>query len=661
MNNSTIQTSRKIYTTKKGEQVIEAYDAFYPVMDDLTLELLLYRRYLFGKDQDTQKCLFHLKNAHDLAFPEYAKTWCDWDEDAFRAHVLPGNELIGYAGPGGTGKSHRCARLAVIFYLSAPTTARVAVTSTTVVSAAARAWGYIKDLSVEAGKIWSWVKLDKKSSPDVYFYPTEAGLNYQACMILAPTLTGASGREERTLSTIIGVHPIGGYLLIVDECNFMPLSLLTAFSNLRKGTPWFQAHGIANPLSKIDVHGLMCEPDESEGGWAGVDIQKRKQWKTSRGVGIYLDPYDSPAIHHPDAEVKEMYRTIRFPTAESIDADKRMYGDMSLEFWSQTLGLWPPTSSEPTVLDMELVNNRNILHKPEWQPTEPRIIIGAIDPAFSETGGDKCYVQFAELGYTVKGVWTLAFTTRYDLKRVIGTAEDGFTQVARQCAEVCRKEGVLGKHFGVEAHGSGMGLPTVLLSYWPEGADFMRIDGSFSASDDVVDAKLGTTAKQVYNRKITEMYMNIRKFTMSQQIRNIPMDCVAQLCERRVFSPPVKSKTEVEDKRSFSKKLGSLKGRAAISPDASDCVACVIEVAVRALGFKTESEKAITERKKYWTSDPYFHDRIRAINHMWDERKGLDIVGEVNKKMFGGKVGMQNKNAYRSSVNIKNRYKKAYR
>jgi hypothetical protein len=606
-----MQVSHPIRKTKTGRLVIEAYDAFYPYMDDLSLELLLYRKYLFGEHANPQKCFNHMKSAHDLMWPDYAKTWSKWDDRAFQAHA-ESHEWIGYAGPGGTGKSVRAARIGYTFYLSAPRTCRVAVTSTTVDSANARSWGYVKYFHNVAKQRWDWIKLGSKVKPNCFYWKT-SGIDLINCIILAPVLKGSKDKEERTLSTLIGVHPKDGYLILVDECNFMPSGIFGVFANAKKGTSWFQAQAIANPIDKYDPHGIMCTPKD---GFDRIDPLTQKEWPTDKGICLYLSPFDSPAITHKDPEVKKFYTDIGFPTIESLTEDERTYGNTTVEYWSQCLGYWPPSGVDKVVVSQQIMEAGKAFLAPEWQPVDD-FTVAALDPAFI-SDGDSCILQFARLGYTTDGRFTLAPTERVEIKLDATSPEDTFYQVARRTKEECVKRNVPARNLGVECHGTGMGLAGIIKSEWSD--DFIRIDGSNSPSKRILDLKTNLLADKAYRNKITEMWFAAKRHIAAGQIKSLPRDVAQQLSLRRYEGPPEKQKIQIESKKEFKVRLGRVAGKANKSPDEADAFVICIEVAAIRYNFKVESPETISDRKQSWKKDPYNSVAIQSILDSYNER-----------------------------------------
>lgn len=552
-----------------------------------------------------------MKKSHDLLWPDYVKTWCHWDERAFQAHA-EGQEWIGYAGPGGTGKSLRAAKQGCIFWLSAPTTCRVAVTSTTIDSANARSWGYVKELLNAGAARWNWIDIRSKAKPNHFHWAGSPSLIN--CIILAPVLKGGKDKEERTLSTLIGVHPKDGYMILVDECNFMPSGIFGVFANAKKGTTWFQAQAIANPIDKFDPHGIMCTPKY---GWDSIDPLKQTEWQTDKGVCLYLSPYKSPAIIHPDPEVKKFFETINFPTMLSLENDKAQYGENTVEYHSQCLGLWPPAGMDKVVVSPQILESGRAFDKPDWQPVKKHLIAG-LDPAFV-AGGDSCILQFAELGFTSDGYSTLAFTERVSITRDALSVEDVFDQVARKTKEECEKRFLSPKNLGVECHGTGMGFAAILAKDWSN--EFIRIDGSSSPSDDIIDTKTGITAKHAYKNKITEIWFAVKRYVSSKQIKNMPKDAAQQFSLRRYKGPPEQQKLQIEPKLEFKQRLGRVAGQANKSPDEADAASICIEVARLRFLFRVENAAIALERRTTWNNDPYNYEKISKINDMWQQRE----------------------------------------
>jgi len=469
----------------------------------------------------------------------------------------------------------------------------------------------VKELLNQATARWEWITIKSKAKPNHFHWAGSPSLIN--CIILAPVLKGGKDKEERTLSTLIGVHPRDGYMILVDECNFMPSGIFGVFANAKKGTTWFQAQAIANPIDKFDPHGIMCTP---QAGWDSIDPIKSQEWQTEKGVCLYLSPYKSPAISHPDPAIRDFYTKINFPTLNSLENDKLQYGENTVEYWSQCLGLWPPTGMDKVVISQQILELGKAFNTPNWQPIE-KILLAGLDPAFV-AGGDSCILQFAELGYTTDGHHTLAYTERISIQRDAQSDEDVFFQVARKTREECEKRNLSPRNLGVECHGTGMGFAAILAREWSD--DFIRIDGASSPSDDIIDTKTGITAKQAYKNKITEIWFAMKRYISTKQIKNLPKDAAQQFSLRRYEGPPEKIKLQIEPKVEFKLRLGRVAGQANKSPDEADAASICVEVARLRFTFKTENEAIASQRKEAWNTDPFHYEKINNINNMWKQK-----------------------------------------
>ena len=86
-----------------GEKKIQAYGNAWPLMDDIALELNLSRMD-FRPEEGGLGALRHLVNAHNLIWPEYARTYHEWTHLRFKT-FLEGHKVISLAGGAGTAKA----------------------------------------------------------------------------------------------------------------------------------------------------------------------------------------------------------------------------------------------------------------------------------------------------------------------------------------------------------------------------------------------------------------------------------------------------------------------------------------------------------------------------------------------------------------------------
>ena len=626
---------------------IRAYDETFEYMDDLSLELTLYKRYAYGKLANPLKCFKHLKNAHDLAFPKDAKVWCQWDHDFFWEHCVGANIMgyrIGYAGGGGVGKSRRAAKLAVLVWLSSPKKNRVLTTSMTLKAASGRVWGYCADLIKEVSQHWDWVNhvygnlrqsLHWRNNRD----DTRSGIYLSATL---------RGKEENTLSTLIGIHPDEYYLFVIDEANFMPLGLTTVFENAMTGSQGVQVILIANSRSKEDLHGIHCQP---VGGWHTVDMIANHRWETAEGVCLHVDPYTSPADTHPESEVRDFYKRINFIDLEQINAKKESLGENSIEFWSQVLGLWYEGNEENTVLTEQMLKSNQAYLKPDWSLV-PRTKFAFCDPA-TAVKGDGCIIYVAEDGYDERGYHIMNILEEIKIIRVVSD-EDPYFQVARGIQEEMDKRLIPSYLFGLDAHGTP-GLAAILADKWRP--DFIRHDGSGSCTEDIVEG-YNKPAKDIYENRVTEDWMFIQRLVLKGQIRSMPLEAAEQFKLRKTHKTDAKTaKLALEYKKDFKKRISKIPGLNFRSPDKADTIAGLTAVARLRFNLKPESPAIAAARLKEWEIAPYALAERQRQELQFKQLQQTSLLAQMSNQEHK----MRSRKPLTSSYGISTTARKSYR
>ena len=384
-----------VKTKVKNQEVYKVktpYDDTFglmPVKHPALLHLDIYRKHTSAETRYQ-----HLKKAHDYFWPD--TLWHQWTEDRFRAFTEDWS-TISLAAGAEAAKSYDVAKYCILFWYSNPTERTVVVASVTLDSLLTRVWGYltnhIKDMALQLPYKYF------RSNPPKILYETESvGRN----KIEDDTIHGIfavaarNGNDTTAISTWIGKHPKDKILIILDEATDMPMSILTAKPNLDAHPEKFQMIDIGNSNSTNDLHGVLSTP---KNGWDSVDITL-SSWETvqPRGICLYFSPYESPAIRHPDPQMRE--KLSHFLIDEKTLALKEVeLGKDTEAFYRFVLGFWKSKDTESTLVTKKFLHDFNPAIKPEWSGYYPVQRVAGFDFAIS-TGGDKVILKVANVGHS---------------------------------------------------------------------------------------------------------------------------------------------------------------------------------------------------------------------------------------------------------------------
>lgn len=548
---------------KNGGHVIHAYNAEWPLMTPHELELTAYKLNWDGQ------ALRHLKKAHHLYWPQFEEGWNYWTERRFSAH-LEGHKIITWAAGANTGKSFDAAALAMLFWLGNPTGRTVLVASTSINDLESRIWGYIKRFY----SIFSAVPLPGKyvstPPPKILFDRMDTIHG----MFAVPLQKGTS---DRTASTLIGRHPDEAMLVIVDEGTDVSPGFMDAIPNWEKA-PWFQCIVIGNSKSLFDPHGLLSRPVD---GIDKVDPDKDKEWPTKHGLCLYFDCYQSPAIHEKDP-LKKAALSKFLPTEESINEAAVKYGEKSAKFYRFTRGFWPLGEETMTVLNPLDIDKFKAQEACHWSGHGEIHLLGGLDPAFTE-GGDECILRFARLGIASNGLWTLDYGGERNI-HVIPIDSTGKElpehQIVNQAMKICHEVGCKPENLAVDIWGSGTALGGVFAALWSNA--IYKVPSAGPCSDTYVDDERKLLAKDVYDRRVTELWFSMQRFVKAGQIKGLDEKSCEQFCTREYSWKGKKYRVETKD--DYKQRLGKVDNRYR-SPDRADAAALVLDLARQFFAF----------------------------------------------------------------------------
>lgn len=556
----------KLIETKDGIQ-IEYAEAFWPLAHPIDIELGAYRT-------NWQSNAFkHLKNAHHLVWPHLVPTWNDWSEYRFMK-FCENWKITVWASGANVGKSHDAGCLALLFWWANCSQRTVLVGSTTITDLDNRIFGYMKQLHdipfqnnlPVPGELYT------SSPPKIIINKKDTIHGIYTIALLKGTSKSGSGMGKTTTrsSNLIGRHPKEGMLVIIDEGPDVSSAFIDAFPNWDKA-PLFKCIVLGNSNSMYDPHGLLATPLD---GWDSVSPDFDTEWVTKNGLCLYFDCYKSPAIYEKDPVKKELLSKFLF-TEKSIQIDKDTYGENSHAFWRMTRGFWPPEDVSQTVLSPLTIAKHSARANAHWAGDTELIKLAALDPAFTY-GGDKIILRFADLGKDINGRWLIDFGGKDYLHYITPDARSNEPieyQIVSQAKALCIEANIPFYNIAIDTNGTGMGLGSIVSKEWSR--DIMQVFSNGPCSDLKIADDKPTTAKEMYDRKVTELWFMIQRFILANQIRGLDEIACQQLCTRQYMW--VSKKLSVEKKMDYKQRMGKVDSRYQ-SPDEGDSVALVIEL-----------------------------------------------------------------------------------
>lgn len=582
-------------------------------MHPYAIHLTLYRR-----EPEPAIKLKHLIAAHNYLWPNYVKTWNHWDERRFAAHC-DGYDQIVLAGGAGAGKSSCAARIACLFWLSAPLKSSVVVASTTLDSLESRIWGYVANfMNNTACPIPATVL---RSKPPKVVHPQSVSKIYGMFAAAA-----AQGDDEKIIARFIGRHPEMGLIVILDEATDIPAGIIKAVPNLEKGQSFFQLWAIGNSSSQNDLHGALATPGLA-GGWDAVDPMRDYIWPTTHrnGVCLYFNPYDSPAIKEPDPAKRALLGNFLI-TEDQIEADKKSYGEMSETFWRFTMGFWKRQAMAETLATGQFLTEYQVLRAAEFSGFYPLEIVAGLDPAFS-VGSQGCVLRLAVLGHTVDGLMVLDFRGDELLFRIninVSVQQSSEMQVALGVLDVLKRHRCPLINVALDATGPGRALADLIVTVGHESGQPIRI---VSAGRTVGAKKKGVVGViNDVNTHVfapTDMWNKFREFIIHKQIKGLDVNAVEQFTGRLMKPTKRGGPAIIEPKSDYIARMGAINPRLAHSPDEADSVVLATFAAIMRFGFSPGQKRSFPNE---------------GVETLWQQKlKALEIQKQMEQAGGGAR------------------------
>jgi len=592
----------------------------------------------------------HCKNLIDLLYnhPEaesYKRfLWHEWSDAAIKEFCE--NYEVGLAGSTSSGKTNPAGLWAVLNFLVDPTHTKVFCLSTTIKEAKDRIWkevveyyeaipngpgNYLKSLNCIQGPSLSGKGFGTTSG--IYLVAADRTNESEAVNALigskvaktgAPTSDalellmrpeyedlrtlrrpdGLTMAEDQLLDLVMRLSEIsddrqGRIIIIIDEATGISDRILKAYyTNMKPGNPGrIQLIVIGNPSSRLDVHGVFCEP---AAGWDSIHSGMGRWHTMTGGVCLHFHGERNPRITTGDQRLTWM------PTAkENADVEGK-YGRESLEYYRMVTGFWPPANllhtlyTESDFIRNDALHNGNPGPQVVWMDIKPKILSG-FDPAYS-AGGDRAMVQFGKLGIDVSGTQTLETTESVTIKADISNANVPLAeQLLMRWKHECDKRHVPPENACFDASGGGISFAAIVTRMWSPRVRAVTSGGK--PGMDIVPGEKLSDGKPMrscdkYLNKATELWCCPLPYLRNAQIKGVPRELARELCSRQqaLKKAHASGKVQVESKKDY-------KGRERHSPDWSDAWVLMVNEAKARHGFKVQDNAVKEARRPRYPGD----------------------------------------------------------
>jgi hypothetical protein len=570
--------------------MIELYNAQWNVgLEPLEIEMECIRqggRWIMRRNKQDVECgnglSYHYEAMRRILWPDL-----DGEHNGQRWHAqtrdaILSNKVTVLMGAASTGKTHSAAWIYLCEYLCFPDETCVLVSSTHIDGLRLRVWGEMTQLWQQAVDKFDFLPghlLDNKlliSTDEI----SEDSFDERRVRDWRKGIKGVPCMQNNKfvgLSKYMGIKQ-KRVRLVGDELQFMGGAFLSAFSNLDKNED-FKATLCGNPVDVMDPLGRAAEPLD---GWQShMAPDKTATWKTRfmDGVCINLVGSDSPNFDFP-AEKKD-----RFPYLigrAKIERTRRSFGEDSVEFFSQCVGTMKGGMLEKRVMTREFCERFGATKEVMWRGT-PLVSIFALDTSW---GGDRCVGGHGDFGLNVDGEMIISPHEPQEIpikKGIIKSEED---QISEWVRDYCEAWNIPPENVFHDSTGKGT-LGTSLSRIWSPMTNPVAFGGSpterpVNLDMYILDPKTKLrrlkTCKEHYFNFVTELWFSVKYGIEAAQMRNLPLQCLEELCMRKWELH--NGLYQVEPKSGTPTKPG-MKERTGRSPDYGDWIAIVIEGARR--------------------------------------------------------------------------------
>jgi len=460
-------------------------------------------------------------------------------------------KLVHLMGCAGSGKSTITAAYVETCWKFSPWNTSAFISTTTAAAGQARSWGIAKDLHrndrFKVGKLIEYLTLITMEEDG----GTE-NRDYRDSVKAVLVPKGGGTESENAIAAIVGQHNHNVFWL-VDEFPFMPKGILTGRLNVM-ANPFWQFIGLGNMPKEGDP---MYEDAEPVNGWDSINPDIVTGWPTrSGGWCEYLDGEKSPNLVVESGK-KPPFKGIM--SQQMLDDIARSSGGTDTPgYWNQARGFPKRGIAHDTVLTRELLVQHKACEQPVWSGEKTTSLAG-LDLGFREDG-DPCVMQFSRMGTELDGRKINCLdpdTVRLFVR--VGSSDPFESQIASQCVEELMKRNC--HHLELDISGEGGIISQRIAERAREKNYPLTIyPTSFAgAPDENVRFKQGekmVSAKDLFDRKVTQLWMSFRLCVQNGRIRGMAQDSrsTRQLRMRRVIQDE-KKRMSIETKKMMKKRL----------------------------------------------------------------------------------------------------------
>lgn len=483
-------------------------------------------------------------------------------------------KCLDIVGAASSGKSYIVAAYGYTLWKLKPFKTSVFLSTTSAEAGESRMWGFVKELhnldQTKVGKQIASLRLitlDEETRDD-------EGAKQRDFKDVVKCVNIKQGQDGNNVIAAICGRKNDRVFWGCDEMDYMDLGVLNARVSLVPN-PFSQFVGLNNSPDEGRPMYIDAEPHGPDfpDGWRSVDKDVHEEWPTLTGKCIYLNSDKCPNVQAKDPKnppfPKLMTAQMR---AEIIQRAGGLDTPMG---WKYIYGFPPSVDIPDKVLTHKLLENNGCFEAPVWADNDQKTLAG-LDLGWKE-GGDPSAIHFGKVGKDTR------------VKTILGLENDAFTltpsqkdksayevQISMRVIEECRKRNCHDLALDVTGDG-GLMLQAIEAEARRQkyALNVTAVSFSGSASDGPVMPGDNRPGREVFDRKVSELWVSFRLSCLNGVVRGLGMhsNSKQQLCARKGTNDDRKRYT-VEPKKEMKKRLKR-------SPDHADATVLLHTLALR--------------------------------------------------------------------------------
>lgn len=487
------------------------------------------------------------RHQHSRILTEILRPDFQWNPWAIQAdQAFCENQRTAIVGAGGSSKSYTAGDYAFKFWGCAAEITAVVIASTSVDAAKRRIWK-----SISAGYMGVTRRSGRIGESVIVGAPRPAIRTFSVNdfvhgIYVVPV---EQGDVEKAVNMIKGYHA-RRVLIIRDECDSVSEAIIEVESNLRIGTEEFQTIDLGNLPSSLNPLGRQME------AFPGKPITESMgtEWMSHRGIKcLRFDGEQSPNIHDNGKWTGLMTE------ADRADIERQAGGRNTRTYYVMVRGLNPPEGVDDTVISESLLHAHKAFDKVTW--LSGFTPFASLDPGF---GGDKCCYRTYKRGLDTDRALRVLLDEVISIPITTGDPNNPPEyQIAEKVKSLSQARGIPPDEFIADTTGIGSGVAATLQREWSPHIHTCEFGGA--PSDMIVSDEDPRPSKEIYDRRVSELWFSIREYIQAGLIRGMDDTTAIQLCQR---------KWDYKGKKKSIQKKDELPG----SPNEADSLACAVEL-----------------------------------------------------------------------------------